>query len=115
MNQALEIKPEDVQLIGTLAMIYNGMRNFQLSDSLYERALELEPNDPLINNNYSYAFATRGIQLERALKMIQISVKADSLNSSYLDTIGWVYYMFCLLYTSPSPRDRTRSRMPSSA
>ena len=26
---------------------------------------------------------------------------------------GWS--MACLLYTSPSPRDRTRSRMPSSA
>ena len=25
------------------------------------------------------------------------------------------YAMVCLLYTSPSPRDRTRSRMPSSA
>ena len=24
-------------------------------------------------------------------------------------------YVICLLYTSPSPRDRTRSRMPSSA
>ena len=24
-------------------------------------------------------------------------------------------YEVCLLYTSPSPRDRTRSRMPSSA
>ena len=24
-------------------------------------------------------------------------------------------YIACLLYTSPSPRDRTRSRMPSSA
>ena len=24
-------------------------------------------------------------------------------------------YYACLLYTSPSPRDRTRSRMPSSA
>ena len=24
-------------------------------------------------------------------------------------------YIFCLLYTSPSPRDRTRSRMPYSA
>ena len=24
-------------------------------------------------------------------------------------------YKVCLLYTSPSPRDRTRSRMPSSA
>ena len=24
-------------------------------------------------------------------------------------------YVFCLLYTSPSPRDRQKSRMPSSA
>ena len=28
--------------------------------------------------------------------------------------VGRAYYP-CLLYTSPSPRDRTRSRMPSSA
>ena len=28
---------------------------------------------------------------------------------------GHVEYKPCLLYTSPSPRDRTRSRMPSSA
>ena len=27
----------------------------------------------------------------------------------------WVLEEICLLYTSPSPRDRTRSRMPSSA
>ena len=27
----------------------------------------------------------------------------------------WFQYSTCLLYTSPSPRDRTRSRMPSSA
>ena len=25
------------------------------------------------------------------------------------------HFLLCLLYTSPSPRDRTRSRMPSSA
>ena len=28
--------------------------------------------------------------------------------------LGW-HVLTCLLYTSPSPRDRTRSRMPSSA
>jgi len=34
------------------------------------------------------------------------------------DSLMWRYFdllSFCLLYTSPSPRDRTRSRMPSSA
>ena len=28
---------------------------------------------------------------------------------------GWTPLHFCLLYTSPSPRDATLSRMPSSA
>ena len=32
-----------------------------------------------------------------------------------LDTSGPAMDVDCLLYTSPSPRDRTRSRMPSSA
>ena len=31
------------------------------------------------------------------------------------ELIADAQYGFCLLYTSPSPRDRTRSRMPSSA
>ena len=35
---------------------------------------------------------------------------------SILVTIGQTaLFTLCLLYTSPSPRDRTRSRMPSSA
>ena len=29
--------------------------------------------------------------------------------------IDTIFHFACLLYTSPSPRDRTRSRMPSSA
>ena len=37
--------------------------------------------------------------------------------NEYLEKIkkGWTDVDVCLLYTSPSPRDRTRSRMPSSA
>ena len=31
------------------------------------------------------------------------------------DVTNGITYYYCLLYTSPSPRDRTRSRMPSSA
>src|SRR5665213_1032542 len=31
------------------------------------------------------------------------------------DEAGHGLYIYCLLYTSPSPRDRQKSRMPSSA
>ena len=37
------------------------------------------------------------------------------LGDESLNTLIDFQYQPCLLYTSPSPRDRTRSRMPSSA
>jgi len=41
--------------------------------------------------------------------------KAVGATATILSLIFLVPYAACLLYTSPSPRDRTRSRMPSSA
>ena len=38
-----------------------------------------------------------------------VSVVGEDFPQEHLDLLT------CLLYTSPSPRDRTRSRMPSSA
>ena len=68
-------------------------------------------------------------QIFRVLKM-NASVPVDSrvfmqkhalrkylADSGLTDVVkpGGRQYTLCLLYTSPSPRDRTRSRMPSSA
>ena len=42
----------------------------------------------------------------------------ESLQAAYTDAsliLADGHPIVCLLYTSPSPRDRTRSRMPSSA
>ena len=38
-----------------------------------------------------------------------------ALDKGFYEAEGLDVTIFCLLYTSPSPRDRTRSRMPSSA
>ena len=51
------------------------------------------------------------IELERAYSdAINDPKFSDEIKQFSKDYIG-----SCLLYTSPSPRDRTRSRMPSSA
>ena len=42
--------------------------------------------------------------------VIHVYPTPDSTNAA-----KHVHIYYCLLYTSPSPRDRTRSRMPSSA
>ena len=45
----------------------------------------------------------------------QRSAVITGLGLGLARNIGWVPYKTCLLYTSPSPRDATLSRMPSSA
>ena len=49
------------------------------------------------------------------LGMINISPYISDLMKAYNAPFPSNDYKICLLYTSPSPRDRTRSRMPSSA
>ena len=45
-------------------------------------------------------------------------LRTEKLGGHWVDmalAVPVALYFVCLLYTSPSPRDRTRSRMPSSA
>ena len=44
-----------------------------------------------------------------------VAIGLNDLDRLIGPVVGEVTTWFCLLYTSPSPRDRTRSRMPSSA
>ena len=39
----------------------------------------------------------------------------NTMKDFVLSNPTWDQYKLCLLYTSPSPRDKHRSRMPSSA
>ena len=63
----------------------------------------------LTEADFEKSFSARTIDGEnfRPLKDI-----VHLMQQTYCRSIG---AQFCLLYTSPSPRDRTRSRMPSSA
>ena len=57
-------------------------------------------------------------ELATASDTFEHAVDYDALTrrlSAYVKESKFVLIETCLLYTSPSPRDRTRSRMPSSA
>ena len=54
----------------------------------------------------------------RPLPNGEISVNSALIIGFIFVIIGWIKgleFISCLLYTSPSPRDRQKSRMPSSA
>ena len=51
----------------------------------------------------------------RRPSMVEVGQLAGASNSALDIVVGHTSYDFCLLYTSPSPRDRGCARMPSSA
>ena len=92
--------------------------------AMMEEATQLVKSLLSLNDDYEVLFLTGGASTQ--FFMVPMNILNPDGRASYLDTGTWSTKAIkevanfgqvdvCLLYTSPSPRDRTRSRMPSSA
>ena len=111
-------------LLASLNTLQNNLQSSQ--DSIDQISLivdELE-NENTTDGDYGSQIASLQQSLQSLQSSLQASIvdlesrlnKTRAINDfSYLDFRGAQLFNFCLLYTSPSPRDATLSRMPSSA
>lgn len=92
LDKALRLEPKNLQVISIIALIHETRKNYSMSDSLYASAIKIDSTNILILNNFAYSLAERGIKLQDALSMAKKAVEHEPANSSYLDTIGWIYF-----------------------
>ena len=106
-QQALQKQSEDRQPKASLYESRKGpaARCMRKCYDAYDRSLALRYDNAMVLNNYAYFLSLEGRDLERALAMAGRAIVLEENNPTYLDTYAWVLYRFCLLYTSPSPRD----------
>ena len=65
-----------------------------------------------MTNSFCNQLTDELVRLCQRLKSRNVTAQIDAID---IVQMAWKSAWTCLLYTSPSPRDRTRSRMPSSA
>ncbi len=92
LEKAHKLNPKDVNTIASLAAVYDKLKMWEKSDSLYESYLEKDSDNALLLNNYSYSLTERDVQLDKALNMAKKALKIDPKNGAYLDTMGWIYF-----------------------
>ena len=92
LEKALKYDPQNLQVISIIALIHESRKDYTVSDSLYSAAVKIDPSNVLILNNFAYSLSERGIRLEEALSMAKKAIEKEPENSSYLDTIGWIYF-----------------------
>lgn len=55
-------------------------------------ALRLNPGQPQVLNYLGYSWVDQGLNLERALEMIQQAIEWDPSDGYVVDSLGWAYY-----------------------
>ena len=89
------------------------IRDLSFENILAQKGLDTNsPPDIKVKVNLDAKKRKSGSQYEVLIKLSVVS-SAKTENSN--DSKNSKLFIFCLLYTSPSPRDAHESRMPSSA
>jgi tetratricopeptide (TPR) repeat protein len=83
---------QQMDFYSNLGDVYNKLKQYELSDKYYQKALSINPNNAFVLNNWAYYLSLRNQELEKAAEMSRRSIDLDAKNANFLDTYGWILY-----------------------
>jgi tetratricopeptide (TPR) repeat protein len=89
----IEDKVLKAQFYASLGDAYHNTKNHEESDKSFKKAIEFDPLNPTVLNNFSYYLSLRGEKLEEAAQMSKLSNDLQANQASYQDTYAWILYM----------------------
>ncbi len=73
---------------------YEQLDNWKQAEKELKAALEFQPDHPYVLNYLGYAWADKGINLQKSLEMIKKAVNLRPNDGYITDSLGWVMYRF---------------------
>jgi cellulose synthase operon protein C len=89
---ASQANPKEAIFYLLAGSIYENQRNWDKAKQVYQKALELQPNNALASNNLAYVMLQQGGNVDVALAMAQTARRQLPDNPNSADTLGWAYY-----------------------
>lgn len=77
---------------GQMGDIYYQKKDKVKAFENYDKALEVNPGNVYIMNNYAYYLSEENQDLRKAERMSGKTVEIEPNNSTYLDTYAWIFY-----------------------
>lgn len=97
IEQGIAIAPTEQtshqsDLYGQIGDIYHQWGKQEETYKAYDKALELNPNNVSVLNNYSYFLSLDKEELRKAEKMSGRAVELEPTNATFLDTYAWIFF-----------------------
>ncbi len=89
----LKEDPQVAILYFNMGVCYERLNQLDKTDELLQKAVSLNPQNPIYLNYLGYVWIERNKNLSQAIKMIQDAVKQLPDDGNILDSLGWAYYM----------------------
>ena len=96
-NKALSLvkeeeKPVKGDYYAQIGDIYYKMDSTERAFEAYEKALEANPANIYVMNNYAYYLSEKNQNLKKAESLSAKTIEKEPKNSTYLDTYAWIFY-----------------------
>ena len=91
-KRAIDVAPNMPQLHVALGSIYEKQGNWEAAQLVYQKALALEPDNPLAANNLAYILLEHGGSVNVALTLAQTARRGLPDLANTADTLAWAYF-----------------------
>lgn len=87
-----EVRPEHWQLFYNRGITYERTKQWPKAEADFKKALELQPDQPMVLNYLGYSWVDLGMNYDEALAMIKKAVDLEPTDGYIVDSLGWVYF-----------------------
>jgi Flp pilus assembly protein TadD len=84
--------PREVAFYLLSGSIYESKQDWDHAKLQYQKALEIQPDNPLASNNLAYVILEQGGNVDVAFAMAQTARRLLPDNPNSADTLGWAFY-----------------------
>lgn len=92
LNKEIQDPNLKLQFYAGLGDAESQNKNYDQAFDAYEKALEIDPNNATVLNNYAYFLSVKNIELDRAERMSRKSNLLSANNAAFQDTYAWIQY-----------------------
>jgi tetratricopeptide (TPR) repeat protein len=91
-QQSIKDHPREISFYILAGMMYESQSNWDQAKTMYQQALNIQPENPLASNNLAYLMLQHGGNVDVALAMAQTARRGMPDSPAAADTLGWAYY-----------------------
>jgi tetratricopeptide (TPR) repeat protein len=91
-TQSIKDNPREISFYILAGEIYESKNQWDQAKEMYQRALNIQPDNPQASNNLAYVILQQGGNVDVALSMAQTARRGMPDSPNAADTLGWAYY-----------------------